>query len=380
MDLELTDDQELFRSTTRRFIESTCPLTSVRALADAEAAADDAYLRQAAELGWFATLVPEALGGGSVSGQGVADASLAAEERGRLLQPGAFVPMNVVAHAIAGGGTEAMLAKVLPTLVAGERVATWAVATPTGDFAPARAVTATPAGDGHGGAARLTGVTSLVQDAHVAEWFLVAADDTASCTQYLVPADRPGVRVQRKQGFDLGRQLAVVRFDDVEVTDADAVGERGGGAAAVDRQLDIACVLTVAESVGAMDHVFDLVVDYAKARVAFGRPIGSFQAVKHQLADAALLLEESKAISVAATRAVQAAAANASETASMAKSFVGEAGIEVAHTCWQVFGGIGYTWEHDLHLYLRRLTLDAALYGDPAWHRERICLLHGLGA
>jgi alkylation response protein AidB-like acyl-CoA dehydrogenase len=379
MDLELTDEQELFRSTTRRFIESTCPLTSVRALADAEASADDGYLRQAAELGWFAMLVPEALGGGSVSGHGVADASVAAEERGRLLQPGAFVPMNVVAHAIAAGGTEAMRADVLPALVAGARVATWAVANPAGDFDPARAVTVTPAGPGHGAAARLTGVTSLVQDAHLASWFLVAATDADGCTQYLVRADRPGIHVARKQGFDLGRQVADVRFDDVEVTDADVVGERGGGTAAVDRQLDVACVLTVAESVGAMDHLFDLAVDYAKVRTAFGRPIGSFQAVKHQLADAALLLEESKAISVAATRAVQAAAGGACETASMAKSFVGDAGVEVAHVCWQVFGGIGYTWEHDLHLYLRRLTLDAALYGDPAWHRERICRLHGLG-
>jgi alkylation response protein AidB-like acyl-CoA dehydrogenase len=129
-----------------------------------------------------------------------------------------------------------------------------------------------------------------------------------------------------------------------------------------------------------MDHIFELVVDYAKVRIAFGRPIGSFQAVKHQLADAALLLEESKAISVAATRAVELGDANASEVASMAKSFVGEAGVTLAHACWQVFGGIGYTWEHDLHYYLRRLTLDAAIFGDPAWHRERICRLHGLGA
>jgi alkylation response protein AidB-like acyl-CoA dehydrogenase len=166
-----------------------------------------------------------------------------------------------------------------------------------------------------------------------------------------------------------------VRFDGVEV----APGDRLDGVEG-DRLLDVAAVLTVAESVGAMDHIFELVVDYAKARIAFGRPIGSFQAVKHHLADAALLLEESKAISVAATHAVQRGDANASEVASMAKAFVGEAGVTVAHLCWQVFGGIGYTWEHDLHYYLRRLTLDAAIFGDPAWHRERICRLHGLGA
>jgi alkylation response protein AidB-like acyl-CoA dehydrogenase len=169
-----------------------------------------------------------------------------------------------------------------------------------------------------------------------------------------------------------------VHFDDVELTEAELVGELDGAGALVDRQLDIAVVLTVAETVGAMNELFGVVVDYAKARTAFGRPIGSFQAVKHQLADASMLLEASNGVSVGAVRAVQKPTDDASEVASMAKAFVGDAGIDVAQTCWQVFGGIGYTWEHDNHLFLRRITTDAALYGQPAWHRERICTIHGL--
>jgi alkylation response protein AidB-like acyl-CoA dehydrogenase len=370
LDLELSDDQELYRSTTRRFIESTLPLPAVRALGDASASVDDGHLAQAAELGWFATLVPEALGGGSVSGRGVEDAAVVAEERGRFLQPDPYVPMNVVAAALASGGTPEMQAKVLPALVAGEARATCSLAEPfTGDGPGTLTARRTD------GTTRVSGRLPLVQDAHVASWLLVRVDGTDGAEHHLLPTDRPGITVERKQGFDLTRQVADVRFDDVELSPADALG-----GATPDALLDLAAVLTVAESVGAMDHIFELVVDYAKARVAFGRPIGSFQAVKHQLADAALLLEASKAISVAATRAVQNQADNASEVASMAKSFVADAGLDVVHTCWQVFGGIGYTWEHDLHLFLRRLTLDGASFGDAAWHRERICRLHQLGA
>jgi len=157
------------------------------------------------------------------------------------------------------------------------------------------------------------------------------------------------------------------------------VGASGQGRPALERQLDLACVLTCAESVGAMDVLFDTTVDYAKARTAFGRPIGSFQAVKHLLADTAMRLEQSKALAVAATRAVDAQDPDASGLASMAKAFIAEAGIELAHNCWQAFGGIAYTWEHDFHLFLRRLTLDATLYGDATFHYERVCVLNHLG-
>ena len=157
------------------------------------------------------------------------------------------------------------------------------------------------------------------------------------------------------------------------------VGEPGGAAAAVDRQLALATVLTAAESVGAMDQIFGVVLDYAKVRTAFGRPIGSFQAVKHLLADTSLRPRaEQGGRGRRGTTRCRSGANDAAEVASMAKSFVGDGGIELAQNCWQVFGGIGYTWEHDLHLYLRRLTADASLYGEPAWHRERVCRIHGL--
>jgi alkylation response protein AidB-like acyl-CoA dehydrogenase len=156
------------------------------------------------------------------------------------------------------------------------------------------------------------------------------------------------------------------------------VGQPGGSGRDVERQLQLACVLSISETVGAMDALFELTRQYAIDRTAFGRPIGSFQAVKHQLADLSLSLEASKAVAAAAVRAVQDAREDGGEIVSMAKSWVGDAGIDLVQGCAQVFAGIGYTWEHDLHLFLRRITMNGLLFGQPDWHRERICQIHGM--
>jgi alkylation response protein AidB-like acyl-CoA dehydrogenase len=374
VDLDLSSDQELVRETTARFVESSCPLETVRALAEEQADAGREYRRQAAELGWFAMLVPETEGGGSVSGNGVADAAIIAEERGKLLQPGAFVPTNVVALALATDGSDEQRAKVLPEVVSGERTATWALASAAGDWSPGDAVRA----EARGGGFVLSGAAGFVQDAPQADWILVTAGSGAGLSQFLVAAGSPGTTVEPRAGLDITRRFAAVRFDDAEVPASALVGREGAAAATVERQLDVAATLTVAEMVGAMDHDFAVALEYAKARTAFGRPIGSFQAVKHLLADTSLALEMSKAMAVAAANAVGTQQDDASEVASMAKAFVSDSAVDLAHNCFQVFGGIGYTWEHDQHLYLRRLTTDAALYGDAAWHRERICRLFGL--
>jgi alkylation response protein AidB-like acyl-CoA dehydrogenase len=381
MDLELTGDQALLRDTTVRFIEAACPLDKVRARTeDDDRGLDRGYLRQAAELGWFSLLVPERHGGGSVSGAGLLDAAVVAHERGRVLQPGAFVPTNVVAWALATAGTEDQRAKVLPGLMAGEVTAGWGAADPTGDWRPGAGVTATRSGDGF----VLSGVKGLVQDAHLADWLLVSADiaDTAGRpVQALLPAATPGLTVTKLDGLDITRDFARVTFDAVDAPLPTLVGdpEDGGAqASSLDRELQIAVVLTVAESVGAMDRILGEAVEYAKARTAFGRPIGSFQAIKHLLADTSLLVEASKAVVAAAARAVQDERPDAGEVASIAKAYVGDSGIELAQNCLQTFGGIGFTWEHDLHLYMRRLTADASLYGEPTWHRERICAIHEL--
>ncbi len=380
MDIELTSEQELFVQTSERFIESTWPLSAVREHIDDGCDTGGDYRRKAADLGWFAMLVPEDLGGGSVSGNGVLDAALVAYVRGAVLQPGAFVGTNVVCHALAKAGTADQRCDVLPALVSGESAASWAVGE-SGSGAPMSGWSEM----GSGAVARrqgdsyvLSGTSTLVQDADRSAWILVTAASAEGLVQMLVPAGTQGVHIGPMDGLDITRRFCQVAFEDAVVPDAAAVGEAGATADLVEQQLQIACVLTVAESVGAMDRDFGLALQYAKDRIAFGRPIGSFQAVKHLLADTSLMLEMGKALAWDAARAVGAGQPRSGESASVAKAFVGDCGIELAQNCWQVFGGIGYTWEHDQHLYLRRITTDAALYGDPAWHRERICQLGGL--
>jgi alkylation response protein AidB-like acyl-CoA dehydrogenase len=318
-------------------------------------------------------LIPEEFGGGTVSGNGVVDAAVVAEERGRVLQPGAFVATNAVAYGLAAEGTEEQRAKVLPSIASGDAAVTWALASSEGDWSPGNGLHATSRTNGF----VLTGAGGFVQDADLAHWILVTASGDRGLSQFLVAAGTPGVSIRRLEGLDVTRRFCEVRLDDVELPVTALVGQLGAASSTVTHQLDVALALTVAEMVGAMDRDFEVALDYAKVRTAFGRPIGSFQAVKHLLADTSLALEMSKAMAVAAAKAVGDARDDATEVASMAKAFVSDSAVDLAQNCFQVFGGIGYTWEHDQHLYLRRLTTDAALYGDAAWHRERVWEFYG---
>jgi alkylation response protein AidB-like acyl-CoA dehydrogenase len=376
VDLELSDDQELFRETTARFIEARCPLPEVRRLADQPIAYDPTVSRDAGDLGWFALFVPEEFGGGSVSGSPLRDAVIVAEERGRFVQPGPFVATNVVAGALAHDGTREQQERHLPALGSGELTASWAISGRRG-VPEAGAVRASR----HDSGFVLDGTAGLVSEGATAGLFLVTAADAdgEGVTQFVVPSDTAGLTVVPLGGLDLTRRFVDVRFDGVAVG-ADAVlGAAGAGAAAVARQLDVAVTLNLAESVGAMRRLVEITVEYAKARTAFGRPIGSFQALKHLLADASLWVELSTAAAEAAAEAVADGRPTASEIVSIAKAYAGDAGADVAQTCLQAHGGIGFTWEHDLHFYLRRLQADRVLYGDPEWHRERICRIHQLG-
>ena len=372
MDEVLSEDQVLLLEASSRFMEAARPLSTARQrdVEEADAAAD--YRQRSAELGWYSLLVPEALGGGSVSGNGVVDAALIAYRRGRSLQPGPFVTTNVVAWALAASGRDEQRDKVLPALMAGQAAGGWLGLDP-GD--PDRAlVVARPEGD----RIRLSGGPVPVQEYEAASWLLVTAEDAGGLSQFLLEPDTPGVVLGTRQSLDITRRTSVVSFEEVELAPSALVGTRAQAQTAVAHQLALACVLTAAESVGAMDRDFETTVQYAKDRIAFGRPIGSFQAVKHQLADTSLLLEMSKAAVLAAATSLGDGDEHGLQAASMAKALVSEHSVELTQNCFQIFGGIGFTWEHDQHLFLRRVTTDAAMYGDAAWHREHLCRLAGL--
>jgi alkylation response protein AidB-like acyl-CoA dehydrogenase len=373
MQLDLTDEQALFRDTTVRFIEAELPLARTRELHDSALGYERTWLKKAAEIGWYAMFVPEADGGGSVSGAALLDAAIVAEELGRYVQPGPFVPMNVVASAVAADGSPAQRAGLLPGLAAGELVATWAFADSRGDWDAGQGLTVRRSSSG----LVLTGRRGFVQDAAAADWLLVVGMLDGETVQILVRADAPGIRIRPLSCLDLSRRMADVDFDGV-AGPADAIVGTAGGAA-IEAQLLRAMVLTCAETVGAIDALFAMTVAYAKERIAFGRPIGSFQALKHIMADQALYLETCKAGAAAAAKAVQAGADDAAEVASMAAAYIGDAANELAQQCLQIHGGTGYAWEHDLHLYLRRVRSNSVLYGEPGWHRERVCRQAGLG-
>ena len=381
MQLDLNSEQELLRDTTARFIDSELPLSATRELHDVPDGYDRSWLRKAAEVGWFAMFIPPAFGGGSVSGSGVLDAAIVAEELGRCVQPGPFIVMNVAADAIARFGSDRQRQEVLPRIAAGETVVTWACHDTSGRWDAGAGLRLEPERDGF----VLRGKRGFVPDAVTADWLLVVAAGAEGPAQVLVHRDSPGLHLRPLSGLDLSRRFAHADFDGVVVPASGRLGPPASGelgrpdADQLESQLRLAVVLTCADSVGALDAMFGMTVTYAKDRVAFGRPIGSFQALKHTLADHALYLESCKAVAVAAARAVQDDDDAATEITSMAAAYIGDVGNEIGQICLQVHGGIGYTWEHDLHLLLRRVRSNSLLYGAPTWHRERVCAFHGLG-
>jgi alkylation response protein AidB-like acyl-CoA dehydrogenase len=366
-----SEEEQLLRSTAARFVDAELPRAAVRELLGTPSGLPDGYNRQIGALGWLGLLVPES-GEPGIAEQGVTFAAIVAEERGRGLQPGPFIPASVVIGALSRSGSEYQRAKVLPALASGEQVATWAVTDTTGAFAPDTALTARADGDGV-----VVSGAALVQDAGLADWFLLTAGGPDGPTQVLVPRSAV-TSIEPRDALDVTMRFGVVRLDGVTVPGTGLVGPVGGAAGDVEWELQLAATLAAAESVGAMDALFELTRQYALDRFAFGRPIGSFQALKHQLADISMNLEAARAVTASAVEAVEAGRDDAGEVASIAKAWAGDVGAEMAQGCWQIFGGISQTWEHDSHLFLRRITMNGLLYGGAEWHRERICRIHSL--
>ena len=369
---DLTPEQALFQETSRKFLEKESPLHAVRALIEDPRAFDAELWQRQAELGWFGLLVPEEFGGGSLSDTGVIDLILVAGEIGRLVQPGPILPTNIVADAINRSGSGAQRQELLPRIAAGELVATWCFGEPDVLWGGRSAlVRATPHGDDF----VLEGKSVYVQDAQSADHLLVTAAGSGGLSQFVMPVATPGVRIEARQCLDLARRIDDVHFDGVVVAAASVLGEVGAARPDVERQFDLAVALQTAESVGAVDRVFEFTLEYSKDRVAFGRPIGSFQAIKHRLADMVTSVESCKATADAAARAVAEGSERAAELVSIAKAYVGQTAPTIIQECVQIHGGIGVTWDHDLHLYLRRVATNAALYGTPSSLRERLVTL-----
>ena len=362
----------LFTSTTQAFLEKEAPLRRVRELHAAGTSFDPAWWRRAADLGWTGLLVPEELGGGSVSEYGFADLAMVAEQLGKTVAPGPLYPVSTVLAALVECANSAEHTATIEALISGETVASWAVCEPGQGWAPLNpSVTATETDSGY----RIDGVKDRVEAGAQSAALLVVArcgPNAAEIRQFLVPADAPGVRIEPQQSVDLVKQYARVHFDGVLVQRSAAVGSADETAALVDRQSQIAQVLQCAEVVGIVQTVFDLTAQWAMDRHTFGRPLASYQALKHKFADMKLWLEACRATTSAAVADVAARSPGAGLAASIAKSYVGEMAGQIVQACVQMHGGIGVTWEHDLHLYLRRVTLYRSMFGTPEEHNLRV--------
>jgi len=367
-----SSEKILFTSTTQAFLQKEAPLRRIRELHAAGVSFDPAWWRRAAELGWTALVVPEDLGGGSISGNGVEDLAMVAEQLGKTVAPGPLYPISVVLAALVESADRQAHTAIIESLMSGETVASWAVSEPGRGWAPLDpSVTATRTDTGF----RIDGTKDRVEAGAQSAVLLVVArcgPDASEIRQFLVPTDAPGVRLESQQSVDLVKQYARVHFDGVVVEPSAVVGSAAETASLIDRQSQLAQVLQCAEVVGILQTVFDFTVQWALDRHTFGRPLASYQALKHGFADMKLWLEACRATTAAAVADVAARSPGAGLSASIAKSYVGEMAGRVVQACVQMHGGIGVTWEHDLHLYLRRVTLYRSMFGTPEEHNLRV--------
>ena len=360
MYFDLTDEQQAIKATARDFLASRFKSERIRELADSEDGFDAAGWAEMAELGWPGLALPEKWGG---QGLGIVELAILFEEMGYALAPSPLLSNTVAGLALALCGSDDQRDRYLRPLAAGERrgaPALWDAGSPAaiGEFEMA----AQPDGDG----IVLDGEKVLVLDAASADFFLVA---TADGRRHLVERDAAGVSVRPEPSIDLTRRLSSVRFEGVRVEAADTLPAAGEDYFAV---LHRVCVALAAESTGVAQRAMEMAVEYAKDRQQFGRPIGAYQAVSHRCAQMLLETENSRSIVYGAAWAADADPENLPVAASMAKAYASDAGWRVPDASIQVHGGIGFTWEHDLHFFLKRGRANAALFGDAKWHRERV--------
>jgi alkylation response protein AidB-like acyl-CoA dehydrogenase len=360
-------ERMLFASTTQSFLEKEAPLSRLREMYAAGTSFDAGWWRRAADLGWTSLLVPEDLGGGSVSGDGVADLALVAELVGRTVAPGPLHPVSTVLVALAEAPENH--AELIDALISGVTVASWAVYEPGHSWSPLQpTVTATPTGSGY----RIDGAKDRVEAGADSAVLLVVAECEGAVRQFLVPTDAAGVRVESQRSIDLVKRYARVSFDAVQVDTNAIVGTQEQTPGIIARQSQIAQILQCAEVVGILDTVLAFTIQWAFDRHSFGRPLASYQALKHRYADLKIWFEACRATTASAVAEVAARSPGAELAVSVAKSYVGEHAPGMLQDCVQLHGGIGVTWEHDLHLFLRRATLYRSMFGTPEEHNVRV--------
>ena len=366
MDFSFTPDQTLLKNSARAFLDEHCKPATVRLLWDDPRGESQAMWKEMAQLGWLGLSLPEAHGGSEL---GMVETALLLEELGRAAYPGPYWPTMLVASAIAEAGTDAQKKRWLGAIAAGDARATITLLDGDLDWSPEAIATRadkTPTGWA------LTGVKRYVAWSHVADVLLIPARAPEGVTLFLVDPASAGLTSSPVQCMDPGTRWAELKLDKVPVRGEDVLGAPGGATPMLGRLLRRAGAGAAAEMLGAARRCLDMAVSYAKVREQFGQPIGSFQAIRHKCADMLLEVENSHSAVYYAAWALDAGAEDGETAASIAKAYVGDASRKVCGEAIQVHGGIGFTWEFDLHMYFKRAKALEAQYGDADHHRELI--------
>ena len=371
MNFAFSEEQEELRRTVRAFLEDKSPSAEVRRLMETEEGFDPAVWRQMAEqLGLQGLAIPEEYGG---SGFTYVELVVVLEEMGRaLLCAPYFSTIALAANTILHSGDDAARKELLPGIASGETIATLAFTEDNGRWdAEGITMTATKSG----GAYTLDGHKMFVLDGHTAGVMVVAARTGDGISLFQVAGDASGLGRTALQTMDQTRKQARLEFSGVP---AKLIGAEGKGWDTLGRVLDLAAVALAAEQVGGAQKCLDMAVDYAKVRVQFGRPIGSFQAIKHKCADMLLEVESAKSAAYYAGWAAAELNDELLVVASLAKAYCSDAYFHAAAENIQIHGGIGFTWEHDAHLYFKRAKSSELLLGDPTYHRELLAQRIGI--
>jgi alkylation response protein AidB-like acyl-CoA dehydrogenase len=364
VDFSFSSDQQLLRNAARAFLDERCTPAVVRALWDDARAEGELLWKEMAQLGWLGLALPEAHGG---SGLGMVETALVLEEMGRAAYPGPYLPTVLAGLAITRFGTPAQQARWLPAMATGGARASVALLDAEIDWEPDSVRTRAEQG---GAGLVLGGLKQFVPWAHLADVLLVPARGPEGLSVFLVETTAPGLQLSPVASMDPGMRWLTVRLDKTPVH-ADAIlGSPGDGASVLGWLSRRAAVAAAAEMLGAARRCLDMSVAYAKVREQFGQPIGSFQAIRHKCAEMLLEVENSHAATYYAAWALDADAPDAGVAASVAKAYVADGARRVCGDAIQVHGGIGFTWEYDLHLYMKRAKALEAMYGDTDHHRE----------
>jgi alkylation response protein AidB-like acyl-CoA dehydrogenase len=360
MYFDLTDEQRAIQETARELLAARFKSERMREIAASEDGTDPAGWQEMAELGWPGLALPEEWGG---QGLGIVDLAVIFEEMGYALAPSPLFSNTVVGIALAECGSDEQRERWLRPLAEGTLRGTTATVD-SGSTGTPGAFTLEAKADGDG--VVLDGEKTLVPDAAGADLFLVTTSDGR---RHVVEAGAAGVTVVPEISIDTTRRLSSLRLEGVRVA-PDAT--LPGAGADYEVVFDRACVALAAESTGLARRTLEMAVAYAKDRQQFGRPIGTYQAVSHRCAQMLLETENARSAVYGAAWAADAAPEELRRSSSMAKAYASDAGWRVPDASIQVHGGIGFTWEHDLHFFLKRGRANASMYGDAKWHRERV--------